>query len=349
MSSVTDSEATINAFVNTIHPSFDYILATTASTACVFTLFAVLCALSTKESRCRLAFRLNALAICLVLMTSILTGLTNGKAIVDPFNPVSTSVYLASIVFTIFPPLLYDSMLLIRLFALYPLFNTPLATLLRISAFPFCVKCARVVVLTLFLSDFVRTATTEGLTLAATSTWFHNPYLISEWAMQIADNAYSVSFFLYRLHGCTKLIRSARGIAERVRQIFYISVANFVFPLIFNIILIISIMTDRSQTNGALLMLINNYVTILGVQCATLWFSGSREWVRTRNEPFPDHAVFNSPDSYFGRDHVAGWESESPIVFAAGDGSAIPGVLDTETGPEQATIPEKENKYSTLV
>ncbi|KAI6038864.1 hypothetical protein EDC04DRAFT_1843172 [Pisolithus marmoratus] len=349
MSSVTDSEATVNAFVNTIHPSFDYIVATTASAACVLTLFAVLCALSTKESRCRLAFQLNALAICLVLMTSILTGLTNGKAIVDPFNPVSNSVYLASIVFTIFPPLLYDSILLTRLFALYPPSNTPLATLLKISAFPICVKCTRVVILTLFLNDFVRTATTEGLTLAATSTWFHNPYLISEWAMQIADNTYSVSFFLYRLHGCTKLIRSARGIAERVRQIFYISLANFVFPLIFNIILIISIMTDRSRTSGALLMLINNYVTIVGVLCATLWFSGSRERVRTRNEPFPNHVMFNSPDSYFGRDHAAGRESESPIVFVAGDGSAIPGVLDTGTGPEQATIPEKENKYSTLV
>ncbi|KAI6045885.1 hypothetical protein EDC04DRAFT_2030155 [Pisolithus marmoratus] len=188
MSSVTDSEATINAFVNTIRPNFFYILASTACSACLFTLFVILIALSTKESRRRLIFRLNVLSICLAFVMSILNGLYNGKAIIDPFNPVATSTYLALIIFTIFPPLLYDSILLTRLFALYPLSNTPLATLLKIFALPFCVKCTRVVVLILFLNNHLRTATAEGLTLAATSTWFRNPYLITEWAMQIADN-----------------------------------------------------------------------------------------------------------------------------------------------------------------
>ncbi|KAI6041847.1 hypothetical protein EDC04DRAFT_2565043 [Pisolithus marmoratus] len=329
MSSVTDSEATINAFVNTIRPSFDYIVATTASSACVFTLFVVLFALSTKESRHRLVFRLNVLAICLVLTMGVLTSLTNGKVVVDPFNPVSTGVYLASVVFTVFPPLLYDSILLTRLFALYPLSNTPLVTLLKIFAFPFCVKCTRVVVLTLFLNGFVRTASVEGLTLSATSTWFHNPNLITEWVMQSADNMYSVSLFLYKLHDRTKLIKNSESVhylSEHIRQIFYISVANFIFPLIFNITLIIFIMTDRSQTDGALLMLINNYVTVLGVLCATLWFSGL-EWVRTRNEPLLDYTVFNSPNSFFG--------GESPSTLDMGTG--------TEPS-EQVTIPEKENK-----
>lgn len=60
----------------------------------------------------------------------------NGKAVVDPFNPVSvTGVYLAAVVFTVFLPLLYDSILLTRLFALYPLSSTPLNTLLKIFAF----------------------------------------------------------------------------------------------------------------------------------------------------------------------------------------------------------------------
>ncbi|KAI6032528.1 hypothetical protein EDC04DRAFT_2898122 [Pisolithus marmoratus] len=170
MSSVTDSEATINALVNTIHPSFDYIIVITAFSACLFTLFVILFALSTKESRCRLVFRLNALAIF------------------DPFNSVSTSLQLAAIVFTIFPPLLYDSILLTRLFALYPLSSTPLATLLKIFAFPCCVKCTRVVVLALVLDSYVRNALVEGLTLAEATTWFHNPNMTTEWALQIADN-----------------------------------------------------------------------------------------------------------------------------------------------------------------
>ncbi|KAI6045886.1 hypothetical protein EDC04DRAFT_2633096 [Pisolithus marmoratus] len=117
--------------------------------------------------------------------------------------------------------------------------------------------------------------------------------------------------------------RTACGIAEHIRQIFYISAANFVFPLIFNVALIISSMTDRSQTSGTLLISINYHVTVLGVLCATLWFSGL-EWARTRNEPLLDHTVFNSPNSFFGRDS--------------------PSTLDTGTEPEQVTIPKKENK-----
>ncbi|KAI6160370.1 hypothetical protein EDD17DRAFT_1605024 [Pisolithus thermaeus] len=49
----------------------------------------------------------------------------------------------------------------------------------------------------------------------------------------------------------------------------YIAVSNFVFPLIANAALIISIMTDPSVTTGASLMLVNNYVTIMGIMCAT--------------------------------------------------------------------------------
>ncbi|KAI6038853.1 hypothetical protein EDC04DRAFT_3112845, partial [Pisolithus marmoratus] len=133
---MTDSEANINAFVNAIHPSFDYTIANTAFSACLFTLFVVLLALSTKESRRRVVFRLNVLAICVVLMMGIFTGLTNGKAIVDPFNPVSPSVLIAGSASAFFPPLLYDSILLSRLFALYPPASTPPPTLLKIFAFP---------------------------------------------------------------------------------------------------------------------------------------------------------------------------------------------------------------------
>ncbi|KAI6113621.1 hypothetical protein EDD16DRAFT_1131459 [Pisolithus croceorrhizus] len=346
MSSVTDPEATLNAFVNTIRPNFDYIVVTTAFSACTFTLFVVLFALSTKESRHHLAFRLNVLAICVVLIMSILTGLTNGKAVVDPFNPVSTSVYLAAVVLTVFPPLLYDSILLTRLFALYPLSSTPLKTLLKIFAFPLCVKCTRVVVLTLFLNEYIRTAKVEGLAQGATTTWFRNPSLMTEWAMQIADNLYSVSFFLYKLHVRTRLVKR-RNITERIHRIFYIAVANFVFPLIVNVALIISIMTDPSMTTGASLMLVNNYVTIMGVMCATLWFSGS-EWVRTRDEPLPDPTVFNSLKPCFEGDHVAGGGSKSSIVFVVGKGSVASGTpsLDTGMGPKQLTIPEKEDMHT---
>ncbi|KAI6045893.1 hypothetical protein EDC04DRAFT_2030895 [Pisolithus marmoratus] len=289
---VTDSEAAISAFINTIRPNFDYIVTITAFSACLFTLFAILLGLSTKESRRRIVFHLNVLAICLALTTSILAGLSNGKAIIDPFNQVSTRVFIAATASISLSPLLYDSILLTRLFALYPPASTRQATLLKIFAFPFCVKCARVVVIALLLKEEVRAAagtTTEVLQDQA-SIWFRNPNIVAVWTLQMADNMYSVSLFLYNLHVRARPLKSG-GIPSRIRHVFYISVANFVFPLVSNIALLISVITDHSPNSGpGVLPLINYYVTVMGVLCATIWFSRS-EWTQTCKEPLSNETL----------------------------------------------------------
>ncbi|KIM62306.1 hypothetical protein SCLCIDRAFT_832940 [Scleroderma citrinum Foug A] len=201
MSQAASSEIVITAFIGAIRPSFDYVVVLTTLSSCLLTLLVVLFAFSTKESRRRLVFHLNVLAICLTLILGIFSGITSGQAVLDPFHQVSKNVYIATIVFAVFPPLFYDSILLFRLFALYPPAITPKITLLKIFAFPFCIKCARIVVISLVLNHFVQSATsTAALVQNATATWFRNPYLIAEWSMQIADNLYSVTFFLYKLH-----------------------------------------------------------------------------------------------------------------------------------------------------
>ncbi|KAI6102957.1 hypothetical protein F5141DRAFT_1217531 [Pisolithus sp. B1] len=334
---MADSEATIIVFVNTIRPVFINIISNIAFSACVSTLFVVLFALSTKESRRRLVFRLNVLAICLVLTMEL---------IFDSSNLVSINIYIATIIFLVFPPLLYDSILLTRLFALYPFRSTPSTTLVKIFAFPFCIKCARVVVITCGVHFYFGSGlTAEALIQDQSTDWFRSPYLIAEWVMQIADNLYTVSLFLYNLHIRTSSIKRARpSIAERIRQIFYISIANFVFPLIFNIAQIIFIMTDQSPITGSRLLLINNYVTVMGVLCATLWFSGS-EWVRARNEPLPEH-MLNMQRPNFGRDRITGGKSGSPIASIR-QGSVPHGItgLDPGMDPKQLLTREKESRY----
>ncbi|KAI5985082.1 hypothetical protein EDD15DRAFT_2477297 [Pisolithus albus] len=294
MSSVTNSEATINAFVNAIRPNFDYIIVVAAFSACMFTLFVLLLALSTKESRRRMVFRLNVLAICTALTTSMLSGLCSGMAIVDPFHPVSKSVFFAASAFIYFPPLLYDSILLTRLLALYPPSSTPPTTLLKIFAFPFCVKCARAVFISLCVYDIVRGVTTTVtwvLVQNEATIWFRNPHVVAEFTLQIADNMYSASLFLYNLHVRARPLTCGDSIPNRIRQVFYISVANFIFPLAFSITLLIFVAMDHSPNNGAgLLLLINNYVTVIGVMCATIWFSRS-EWTPTRKEPLSEEML----------------------------------------------------------
>ncbi|KAI5986096.1 hypothetical protein F5J12DRAFT_898830 [Pisolithus orientalis] len=223
----------------------------------------------------------------------VLMGLTTLKYILEPFSQVSASVFIATVVFFYFSPLLYDSILLTRLFALYPLGSTPPATLVKIFALPFCIKPLP------FLTMFGLGITTNALTQNnESSARFCNPYMIAEWTMQIVDNMYPVSFFLYNFHVRTSSINrgehttlrlcggrnnswisrhAAGGIADRIRRIFCISVANFVFPLILHVAQIIFITTDRIPTTGEVLLLINSYVIVMGVMCATLWSSGS-EW-----------------------------------------------------------------------
>ncbi|KAI6030977.1 hypothetical protein EDC04DRAFT_2605240 [Pisolithus marmoratus] len=315
MSSVTDPEAIkiINGFVDFIHPTVVGSVANTVFSASLFTLFIALLALSTKESRRRLVFRLNVLAVCLTLTMGILVNFGNGKVILSQLYWLPKSVAVAEIAFILFPPVLCDSILLTRFFAIYPLSTTRPATLLKIFAFPFCVKCARVVVLTLFLIDYVIHSPTA---VGNYNPYFRNPNLIAEWAMQIADNMYSVSFFLYNLHVRTDSIKPV-GISARIRQIFYISAANFVFPLIFNIVLIIFgtaiAVTDQLLAVAQLLALINNYVTVIDVLCATIWFSKS-EGVRTRNEPLPNDVFALKPN--LRRVHDAGRQCGSKIAVA---------------------------------
>ncbi|KAI6146226.1 hypothetical protein BKA82DRAFT_761960 [Pisolithus tinctorius] len=80
-----------------------------------------------------------------------------------------------------------------------------------------------------------------------------------------------------------------------IHQIFYVSATNFVFPLTFSIVLIIFITTTQFLVTCRLLLLINNYITVMGVLCATVWFSRF-EWVRARNEPLACGMSLLKPD-----------------------------------------------------
>ncbi|KAI6015614.1 hypothetical protein EDC04DRAFT_573780 [Pisolithus marmoratus] len=294
---------------DSIRPSFDLILTSTAFSACLFTLLVVLFVFSTRESRRRVVFQLDVLAICLALTLGILIGLACGTAIIDPVNEAWKSFYVTAIAFALYPPLLYDSILLNRLFALYPLGSTPSVTLVKIFVFPFCIKCGRVVALTLFLHDYIKSG--DG--------WYRNPKIVAGWVMETADNLYSVSLFLYNLHILALSIKrdisryTVGGISERIHQLFSISLANFVFPLFFNITQIFLARTDKQPTTGVMVVVVNNYVTVMGVLCATLWFSGS-EWVRTHSQPVRDYRFSCMPNLELAHGPVGKHGSEILVI-----------------------------------
>ena len=82
-------------------------------------------------------------------------------------------------------------------------------------------------------------------------------------------------------------------VTERIRQIFFIAAANFVFPLILNIAQLICITSSRSYSVGTMFLLTNGYVSVIGVLCATIWASGS-EWVRTNRSTVSENSQRSS-------------------------------------------------------
>jgi len=147
MSQSADTQLIITTFIDEIHPAFNFVVVVTAFSACLLTLLVVLFAFSTPQSRKRPVFRLNVIAILLATVLSVLNGVTSGGAILAPFHAIPESVYVATIFFAIFPPLFYDSILLTRLLALYPIGITSNFELYKVFAFPVCIKCGRLVAL----------------------------------------------------------------------------------------------------------------------------------------------------------------------------------------------------------
>ncbi|KAI6031208.1 hypothetical protein BKA83DRAFT_4037921, partial [Pisolithus microcarpus] len=95
----------------------------------------------------RLVFRLNVFTICIALMMGIVVGFGDGKIVLNEADQLLAALSTTAMALTVFPPFFSDSILLTRFFALYPLSRTSWVTLLKIFTFPFCIKCARIVVL----------------------------------------------------------------------------------------------------------------------------------------------------------------------------------------------------------
>ena len=60
-----------------------------------------------------------------------------------------------------------------------------------------------------------------------------------------------------------------------MRTLFWIALSNFVFPVIFDVALVILAFTDSDFTHGSALISAHTYISILGVLFSTIWASGT--------------------------------------------------------------------------
>jgi hypothetical protein len=172
-----------------IRPALNFILILTPLGAVLFPVVLILFFFSTQDSRRHPVFILNILACCCGICEAGINAALEYKQIIYPEQPVSSSLLISVIAFAIVSPVFIDSILLFRLLAFFPRPQTPRRTLAAILALPVLVKCGRFATVVLYLQTFTHSSgKLPSVLLAAQSTWPRNPYIMTEFTLQMVDN-----------------------------------------------------------------------------------------------------------------------------------------------------------------
>ena len=106
-------------------------------------------------------------------------------------------------------------------------------------------------------------------------------------------------------HPLTDCLPSA-SFYYRVRTFFWISASNFVFPVILNLVQLVLAFRDPDFLKGAYVLMLNNYVSIIGVLFATIWSAGTK-------------GISSSPHKETREAELGGALPESPRFASASD------------------------------
>lgn len=198
--------------IEAIKLSLYSILVVTPLGAVLVPLIITLFVFTPPQSRRNPIFVLNIFACCSGIIEAALNAALQTIQMIFPLRPVSIALLTSVVAFALVSPVFIDSILLLRILAFYPISITPKRTLAAIFAFPLAIKCARFIVVVTYLCIFVqKTRTSSSVFAAAESIWPKNPFILSEWTMQMMDNAYAVLPFPWwaRLLTCSDTDRYA--------------------------------------------------------------------------------------------------------------------------------------------
>ncbi|KAI0304411.1 hypothetical protein B0F90DRAFT_1815742 [Multifurca ochricompacta] len=239
------------------------------------------------ESRKRPVFVLNILACLLGICQAVFFASLNTSVVLHPDKPVSHITLIAAIAILLAPPILIDSILLLRLLAFYPIQLTPHNTLIAILTPTFLIKAARLACLIAFLVAYpVSRLDAPGYVAVRGLVWGRGPWVIALFALQALDNSYVSSMFLYKLYcfGYTtqKAVGgSSRDIFSRVPAVFIIALGNYVVPVTIDITVIALMILLPDWSSGVYILFVANFITILGIVFATVWTT-NQNWILRR-------------------------------------------------------------------
>ena len=177
-------------YIAAIKPSLTFILVVTPLGSLTVPVIALLIFFSTPLSRRQPVFILNIFACLLGLTEAFLNATLEYKSIVFPLKPVPQAMFTSTIVFAVLSPVIVDSILLTRVLAFYPRRTSTNLQRFGVLALPLLIKSGRFISVVLYLHQYsVETRDLGSVLLVGAKSWPKNPYITSEWILQIVDNA----------------------------------------------------------------------------------------------------------------------------------------------------------------
>ncbi|EJF58933.1 hypothetical protein BD309DRAFT_208803 [Dichomitus squalens] len=276
-----------------LDPSIKFLLIGTACSATLIPIAVMLFFFSTPSGRRQPVFILNVFIIAL--------GLAEGG--VNIYNqtrsmlalPVSVELSIAFACSSILVPALADTVLLLRVFTVYRPSQMTTKCIAAIYGPISMVKIARMVVEIVFVVRWSRAiaggAVGSNILIVGQIAW-RTPYVKAAWVLQLADSSFASAIFLFRLRkGRLRTNRihvpgadndtnisgtTQNTYYDRLRTLFWISASNFVFPVVLDLTLLVLAFSEDNFLTGTYVLMVSNYVDIIGVLLATIWSTSTK-------------------------------------------------------------------------
>lgn len=186
-------------YIAAIQPGLTFIMIATPLATMLVPVIILLYFFSTPASRMTAVFNLNVFICLWGLLLAFLNDALEWKQILTPLVPIQESLFLSTIVVSVMTPLFVDSVLLTRIVAFYPSHRTTVQQRIKVLAVPVVCKIVRFIMLCCYFQEYrVKARDLGSVLLVGGATWFRNPFVTTEWTLQIIDNSYVCLSFIHQ-------------------------------------------------------------------------------------------------------------------------------------------------------
>ncbi|GJE96434.1 hypothetical protein PsYK624_126310 [Phanerochaete sordida] len=284
-------------YIAAIRPVLTIIIIATIFVGVFITLLATLFLLSTRDLRRQPIFVLNVLILFLGVALCSLTSWLDINAILRPLDANNAQLPASALVSI--APIVVESVLFVRIFAVYPWSKISTRMKLLAYGFPVALRTARAINIVFGLIEAAGIyRNNQGLGISVAQRAWHTNLTKVECFLQLVDNTYMSVLFLWKLRQATKLsdnirIRSSSSYTKRVRTLTWIVSSNFVIPDFLSLIQLIGLFLPQTTNVEVYIVGIfftNPCIEIISVLFATVW-AASNHWRADSDAPPPSFSI----------------------------------------------------------